>query len=164
MGKNRHNESGYTLTELLPVVAIFSILLGLITVNLVNSKQKASLSSSITQLVSDIKQQQTSAMSSDTQGASNTNNYGIYFGQESYTLFRSSSFVATDSANFVINLGDNVQFSSVSLPLSSVVFLRQSGEVLGFNPSLNTVIIKNTQNNQQKTMQINRYGVITQVN
>ena len=146
------------------VVSIFSTLLGLITINLLNSKQRASFNSSIIQLVTDIKQQQTSAMSLDTQGANGTSNYGIYFGLANYTLFRGSQYVATDSANFVINLGDNVQFSSVWLPLSSIIFLRQSGEVSGFDPSLNTVIIKNTQNNQQKTLQINRYGVITQVN
>ena len=157
-------QCGYTLTELMVVVTIFSLLLGLITINLLNSKQKASFNSSLTQLVSDIKQQQTSAMSLDTQGANTTSAYGIYFGQTSYTLFRGSAYVATDGANFVINLGENVQFSSVSFPGSSIIFQKLSGEILGFNPNLNSVTIKGTQNNQQKTIQINRYGVITQAN
>ncbi len=151
--------------ELIIVLAIFSALFGITTINLLNTREKTSFTSSLTLLTSDIKQQQTKAMSLSVEGqAVTTSDYGVHFETTTYTLFRGSSYSAADTTNFVIKLADNVAFSAVTLPSRTVIFSRQSGEVSGFSAGQNTVTIKNSQNNQQKTIHINRYGLITQVN
>lgn len=158
------NARGATLIEIIVVIGIFTTLFGLITVNLLNLPQKASLQSSLTTFISDFKHQQSKAMFLDTNGSLTTSDFGMYFEQNRYTLFRGNTFSPGSSDNFTVALGENVQFASIFFPSSIVVFQRQSGEVLGFNPALNSITLKNTQTNEQKTIQINRYGVITNVN
>ncbi len=136
-------ERGASVLELTVVIAIFATLFGIITVNLFNAGARVSLQSSLTTLLSDIRQQQARAMTVDTNGTNAAKEFGIYFSQNSYTLFIGSSYSATSSANFVIPLGNSITFSSISLPNQSVVFSRQSGEIVGFNNSQNTVTLKN---------------------
>jgi len=160
----RNNEKGVTLTELLITSVLVGLLFGYITINFLRTQQKASSRTSINTVVADIKEQQIKAMVGDTEGRSTIDYYGVYFQPTQYTLFHGASYNAGDSANFVIKLGNTTQFSSITFPSSSVVFSKGSGEIVGFINGSNTVTLKNLQSNDTKTITINRYGVITQVN
>lgn len=159
------SQIGSTLVEIMIMMVVLSTLFGLITINLLNTKQKANYNTTLFQLLSDIKTQQTKAMSLGIEGnASTTSDYGIHFESTSYTIFRGSTYTVSNTSNFVVNLGDNMQFSSITFPSSVLIFSRQSGEISSFNSSLNSIILKNSLNNEQKTIKINKYGVITQIN
>ncbi len=138
-------EKGATVLELVTVIGIFATLFGIVSVNVFNAVEKSSLHSSITTLVSDIKSQQIKAMSQETSG--------LYFSQNSYTLF-------TGSENFVVPLGNNVEFSSILLPNNTLTFAKMTGEVIGYNDNMHEITIKNTQNNETKTININKLGVL----
>lgn len=162
--ENKFFQKGITLIELIITMMVLSIIFGLVSVNLLNTRQRTNFNASLNQLLSDIKLQQTKAMSLSVENnAPTTSDYGIHFETETYTLFRGSTYTIGASDNFIIPLGDNMQFSSSTFPGSTIVFSKLSGEILSFNPALNSIVLKNTLNNQQKTIRLNRYGVFTQI-
>ncbi|MBI4080643.1 MAG: type II secretion system protein [Candidatus Levybacteria bacterium] len=156
-------QRGFTFVELVLVIGIFSILLSFVLVNLSNTKHRVSLDTSITSLVTDIKLQQVKAMSGDTDGGVNADQYGLHFQQNDYVLFRGTSFSPVDTANITIPLGENIEITSTSFPNADLVFTRQTGEIVGASGSY-TIIIRNTVRDQQKTIGVNKYGVITAIN
>ena len=152
--------AGFTLPELLIVMAILSILFGLIAPNLLHFRQRSVINTTVDTLASDLKSQQTKAMVGDTEGSGAISDYGIHFETNKYTLFRGSSYSAGNPSNFDVNLDPSVNFSSINLPSSSVVFSRGSGET-GLVSGSDTVTLTDSTNNDQKIIQINRYGAIT---
>ncbi len=149
-------KKGATLIEIIVIMSIFITLAGLVTINLVGAKHKASLSSSLTLLVADLRSQQLKAMVGDTEGRGLEGSYGIYFTTSQYILFH-DLYNPSNSTNFAINLGDNIQVVS---PNFAVSFATGSGE-LTTNTS---IIINNIQTGEQKTIQLNKLGVLTTVN
>jgi prepilin-type N-terminal cleavage/methylation domain-containing protein len=146
---------GFSLVEYMLVMAIFLILAGLGTINLSGAKQRASLSTTVDTLVSDLRGQQLKAMVGDTEGSGSgsASNYGIHFGTSDYTLFRGSY----GTGNFVVNLGDQIQ---VGTPGTEVLFTKGTGEIGGTFQ----VTLKDVSNASSKTITLNRYGVVTAIN
>lgn len=155
---------GFSIAELLLVMGIMAVLLGIITLNLVSVQNRTNLNSSIDILVAEIKQQQTKSMIGDTEGRTSPSSYGVYFETDQYTLFNGTSFNPSAASNIVVELDDNMQFSDIDLVNGSVIFDRVNGEIVGYNPSLSSVTITNTTDKQSRTIQFNRYGVITAIN
>lgn len=153
-------QAGFTIIEALIVMSIFISLIGLSTINLLNAKHKSSLSTSVDTFIADLKQQQIKAMTGDTEGRANSGNYGIFLDAGKYTLFH-DAYSATESTNFNIKLGDNIEFSNVTFPSSQIIFLQGSGEVSGYMSGSNTLTIKDIIDNSQKTILLNEYGVVT---
>jgi prepilin-type N-terminal cleavage/methylation domain-containing protein len=149
---------GFTLVELIIVITVFTTLLLIATVNLVTVKQKSSLTTSVDVLVADMKQQQIKAMVGDTEGRGAANSYGVHFGTNTYVLFYGASYSSGDAGNLVVNLGDNVSF--VNSP-SDLIFTQISGNLQG---GATAVTIKEGTTTIEKTVTINRYGVVTAVN
>ena len=136
--------AGFTIPELIIVMSVFLLLTGLITSNLVNLQRRTSLSTVITTLISDLKQQQIRAMSGDGPSA-----YGVYLEPNRYTLFTGSIYSAGATDNFSINMDGGVTLS----PTTQIVFAQRSGET-----STTTITVTNTNSNQTKTITINQYG------
>lgn len=156
------NHKGFSLLELIVSITIVSILFALVIINLLNVKQKASLSTSIDTLITDIRNQQLKAMVGDTEGQSSMSNLGIYFATDRYTLFH-GNYSPTDPSNFTITLGDNIVFGNISFPSSQVVFASKSGEVIGVTGN-QTIVVQDSQEQEQKTLTVNKFGVITEAN
>lgn len=151
-------EKGFSLVEVLIVVAIFTSLLGYSVINLLGSREKSNISSSSQTLISDIRLQQQKSMN----GEDSANvDHGIYFGTDNYVLFKGSTYNISDPANFNINLGDNITLDTVEFLDRVLVFTHGSGEIFNFNPLSNSLTIKNTINSEEKTIYINKYGVIS---
>lgn len=157
------HKKAFTVVEMTVVLGMIATLLAYSIINLSTIQHKAYLSSTIDTFVSDLKQQQLKAMVGDTEGRSTNDYYGIYFSTNSYAMFHGSTYVV-DPSNPVIPLTTNVTFSNIAFPQSQVVFNKGSGEVVGFSNGSNTVTMKNSVTNEMKTITINRYGVITQIN
>ena len=144
-------------------MAIFAILASFLSINMINTQPRASLNSTITSLVADIKHQQLKVISGITKDESNSD-FGLYFDTNSYILFAGSSYSPSDSSNFEVNLDDNLFFSNVTLVNSSIIFSQNTGDVAGFVDGSDTVTLTNSLSNDQKVITINRFGSIISVN
>lgn len=158
-------QAGITYVEVMVGLAMFSLLLTLTTINFPNIIQRASMDATVVTTVSDIKDQQLKAMV----GADNVDetftSFGIHFQPDRYTLFRGSTYNNPGNAtNYVVMLGDPIQFQTINLPNSQIIFSVRNGEVQNFNSAQNSITLINTVSNQQKTIQFNRLGVVTSIN
>lgn len=154
-------KNGFTIPEVALTIAITTILLSFILMNLFRAPSQAVVTDFVATLSSDLKSQQLHAMTLDTQGTGTESDYGVYFETNKYTLFRGSSYSAGNSSNFVINLDSGLNFSSITFPSSQLIFSKGSGEVSGFAPGSNTVTLINTQTGVQKIITVNKLGSIS---
>jgi prepilin-type N-terminal cleavage/methylation domain-containing protein len=156
-------QKGFSLVELLISVTIFAMLIGIITLNLNTAQHKATISTSLETLLTDLNQQQIKAMVGDTEGRTDADNYGIHFDSTSYTLFH-GTYSGSETTNFSIIL-PTIQQITTTFPSSQVIFQKGSGNVVGFDPNNeNTITLSDTVNGEQKVIELNRFGVVTAVN
>ncbi len=155
----KKSKSGFTLIELVIVIGIALTLFGFITLSLTTGQRNISVNAATDTLISDISSQQTKAV----QGEGDSS-HGIFFEEDKYILFRGDSYSPTDPENFEIKLGQEIIFSDISFLGSQIVFTQKSGEVSGFSEINNVVTISDAKGQEEKTIQINSLGVITQVN
>ncbi|MFH1832605.1 MAG: hypothetical protein ABH816_00360 [Candidatus Levyibacteriota bacterium] len=160
----KFNKKGFSVVELIVVFGVTAIIFGLITFNLLRAQYSSSLNGQFLKFVADVREQQLKAMIGDTEGRSQSDDYGVRFEANRYILFHGSSYNANDPTNFIIYLDQNLEFSSTSLPGETIVFNKGSGEIAGFISGQNTLTLKNIQDNEQKTLTFNKYGVISGVN
>lgn len=157
------NEKGFSLPEIIIALGIAIILFGFVGLNLFKTQHTVALSSSLEPLLVDLANQQTKAMTGNTEGRASSDSYGVYLGSTNYTLFHGSLYNPSDLSNFTVNLEQNIQFGTITFPSRVVIFSSGSGEIAGFTNGSNTFVIKNILGNEQKTVTLNRYGVITSV-
>jgi Tfp pilus assembly protein FimT len=157
-------KSGFTLIELIIVMTITIMLIGIATVSLTSIQNKTYLGTTVDSLISDLKQQQLKAMTGNTEGRATSDSYGIHFNSNSYVLFHGTTYSSSDLTNFTVPLNGGLTFSSITLPGSNLIFSQISGEVSGYSSGADTFTLKNGTINQQKTIRINRYGTIIQIN
>lgn len=152
----RTNSAGFTLVELAVVIGVLATLLGIATISLGNVQQKASINTTVQTIISDMKGQQIKAMIGDTEGRVSASAYGVHFDANQYVLFNGSTYSALEPSNFVVPLPPNLQ----CMTPTDIIFSQREGEL----PSATSIIIKNVTNNEEKTIQLNKYGVVTGVN
>lgn len=149
--------NGFTLIELLVSMGILLVLLAITAINITRLPSSAAQSSSYDLLVSDIRSQQTKAMSGFA-----SSSFGIHFEVTSYTLFQGTTYSPGDSSNFVVNLDPNLSFSGSLFPTdpsgSHVVFTSGSGDVAAYIAGNDSIEIKNNATGDVKTLRINKYG------
>lgn len=153
--------SGFTLIEFLVVISIFAVLATLAVINLLKPQTQASVATTAVTLIADIRRQQLAAMAGDSGNTSTSQPQGIFFETNKYTLFVGSTYSAGAIDNFVINLDNNLTFSSITFPASTLVFSKRNGEVSGFVDASSSVTVRNTQSGEQVTISVNRYGAIS---
>ncbi len=139
---------GFTVVELLVSMGILAILFALTTINLGRLPSANSQAAAIDILISDIRSQQTLAMSTNS-------SYGVHFESGSYTLFTGSSYSPGNPTNFSVNIDPGLAFVNITFPGNSIVLSPGSGEVVGGGGSFT---IENSQINQNQVVNINKYG------
>lgn len=155
---------GFTLPELIVTIGIFAVLIGLVTINIVRSQYKTSLDSATSLIIAGLNNQKMKAYTGDTEGRASNDSYGIYLENTSYVLFHGPNYSPGDLSNVTIPLDDTIQIVSNNFPQSQIVFASGSGQLSGFLPGSNFFTLRNMQNGEQKTITINRLGVVTEVN
>lgn len=152
---------GFTLIELILVMSIFMTLTAFATPSLLGGRSQVDINTTMSTVIADIKNQQLKSMIGDTEGRAESDSYGVHFETNSYTLFHGSNYVEGDPSNAVIPLEGSTQFGTVSFPGRQVVFVRGSGEILGFVAGADSVSLFNPSNNQTRVIVLNQYGVVT---
>lgn len=147
------NKRGFVFIELIVVLGILSVLISIAVVSISNSRRRATLTASVDTLVSDIKSQQTKAMT----GLSDE---GVRFETTHYVLFDGATYSSSDPSNFTVPLDERANFSVINVPNARIVFASRSGEILEFSPQEHSVTLTQLDSNDTKTIQFNRYGTI----
>lgn len=153
-------KSGFTIIELLVTLSVFATLATFISINLINPQKKSSIDTQVQTVISDIKSQQIKSMLGATNGQPASQKHGVYFTQNNYVLFSGNSYNPLDSSNFEVTLEGDVQIST-TLPLSTLLFEKISGEVTSFTNGQNTITFTNPTDNQNKTFSVNYLGSVS---
>ncbi|MBU1102325.1 type II secretion system GspH family protein [Patescibacteria group bacterium] len=117
-------KEGFSLIELVVVIAILLILAGFFLISLNLLRHKNSLDYSAQEIIKMLRLAQNKTLASE--GASS---FGVYFESNKLTLFKGTSFNPFDTENQERKLADDVVISQISLAnaTSSVVFDRLTG-------------------------------------
>ena len=152
---------GFTFLEVVITIGILFTILGLITINLLNTRNRASLSTTVDLLITDIQNQQLKSLSANTEGRSTLDDYGVLIENTSYTLFH-GTYTSGAPTNIVFQIDTPLSLST-SFPNSQVIFIKSTGEISNFANGQNTITIEDTSQNISKTIHFNSLGVITNV-
>lgn len=153
------------MVELVVVVSIVMILTAFLAVNLPNLQSSSSINAAVDELIPEIRQQQMKAIQGDTEGRASGDNYGIHFDATQYVLYHGITYNPADPDNIIIPLKNNIETSSVAFLSNNLLFASVSGEVVNFVSGSNSIVLRDTNNtNQTKSIQINRYGIVVQIN
>jgi len=161
---NHAHRQGVTLVEMMVVMGVVAILFTLGTVSILGVQRNASVNSSLEKLTTDVREQQSKTMLGDGEKQVIASASGIYFTQNNYVLFRGNSYNSTDPSNYVVNLDPGWSFDTINFPNSTIIFSRGSGEISGFTIGQDNVVLKNSGNNETRTVTFNRYGAIVSIN
>jgi prepilin-type N-terminal cleavage/methylation domain-containing protein len=153
-------QAGFTLVEVLIVMGLMAVLITMTTISLIRPQTSASIASTVSQLVNDLKAQQLRSMSGNSGSATSAQANGVYVQSGTYTLFKGSTYSAGDADNFAVSVTNGVTLST-TFASTQVVFTKGTGEVTGFSAGANTITVTNATSGQTKTITLNRYGVIT---
>ena len=156
-----NSRPGFTLVEILIIMGILAILFTISSLNLSNTVPQNALTNATELLVADLKQQQLSALTGNTEGQSVNSNYGIYFTTQKYTLFRGSTYSVGNTSNYNVPL-DDIDTSTTAAG-SIIVFEKNSGQILNFVPSGNTITLTHNNIGKTSTITINKYGIIESI-
>lgn len=155
-------EKGVTIVELLVVMGILAIIFSFTFIGIASLRDRTVISTTITSMLSDIKQQQIKAMIGDTDGNPNRGPYGVYFADSSYTVYPGDTYSAANTKNFMVGLDPTVRIQT-TLPNNTLIFTEGSGELANFAQGQNTIIVSVSDTGEQKTITFNKYGVVTSV-
>ncbi|PIR61404.1 MAG: hypothetical protein COY81_05455 [Candidatus Pacebacteria bacterium CG_4_10_14_0_8_um_filter_43_12] len=151
---------GFTLVELLLVLGLFTIIFALSNISLTGLIAKTSTQEFTQTVISDLRRQQNRAMTGDAAGGM-AQAYGVRFETISYILFAGDTYNPLASDNILVQLPVDLQFQTINLPQQQVIFSQQSGEVFSYASETDTLILRNTTNNESVTIKFNSLGVIT---
>ena len=157
------NNKGFTLIEVVVVFGIIIALAGIVLASSFNFRTSTEINSVINKLITEIKNQQIKAMTGDTEGSLQIDNFGIYFFETKYTLFHGDTFSLSDPSNFDINMESDIKIRN-SFPNNTIIFAPGSGEIVPFIDGSNTITINDVNNFLSKTIQLNKYGSVINLN
>lgn len=147
-----YKKKAFSLVELLTAVGIIAILFSLSVPQLFRLRDRNTLQTSSTKLISLIRQQQLNAMNSP-------NLYGIYFDQSFYALFTGTRYISTDSTNTVVTFDYPLALTTIDVPSSQIIFASGSGEITSFSNLHHSLTLEDVVHNEQSIIQFNSLGV-----
>lgn len=151
-------DKGASLLEILLVMGISAILMAFIGLAVTSPSQKQDLVLTVADVTASLNEARSRAMNSDTSYAGSAKRFGVRFETSRYIIFGGSTYSASDTTNFSIDLPSNFSFSTINLPNNQVVFELLNGEVVSYNSSQNSVTVNENNTNQTKTISINKLG------
>ena len=167
---SRSKETGVTLIELIIVISLLSVILTLGSINLFRPYQTATLDAAAENIKSLVREAQSKAINTDTQGDPASDDYGVHFESDKAILFKGATYSNGNPANFEVSLTNNIT-ATPNLPCPSppgncnnVVFQRISGEVVNFSGSQNSVCLTEGSSGKNILLSVNFVGVVNTQN
>lgn len=157
---NQWSKRGFTFVEMVVIMGIFATLAAIVTVQALGYQRRASVSQVAEILVSDIRSQQTKAMTGATVGGVDPPGFGVYLEGTRYILFTGLSYSAADPRNRIVTIPENVTVQNNTFPDQSIVFLAGSGELNGFSSGQNRFVLMENAGMATKTIEFNRLGLL----
>lgn len=154
---------GFTYIEIIVVSGIVTTLFAIGSVVLFRSQQRTTRAVTVDALITDLKSQQTNAMSGLLEGGGSSERYGVKMLSNSYVLFRGSEYNAADTHNRTIVPEDGSIFST-TFPTNVIAFEKGSGEIISFISGADSITATSLNTTDQKTIRLNRYGIVVSVN
>jgi prepilin-type N-terminal cleavage/methylation domain-containing protein len=149
---------GFSLIELLIVIAIISVLSAVMIPTLASFRGQQALKNTTEDLVSLL-----NTARSDTQGSLNSTNYSVYIDSSSATYFVGSVYISNAPTNKKI-----LYNSAVTIPISGGVNLNGGGNIVSFSRlsgdtiNYGTIVIQlSSDANRSKTITINKTGTVS---
>ncbi len=149
---------GINLLEILIVIAIMSILISIIILNLSKFRNEQSLQNTVSDVISLLNQAR-----NDTISSKDSMTYGVHLESTRAVLFQGSTFTEPNSNNKEIDFD-----ASVTVPASDGINLTGGGSDVLFNriegdtSDYGTIIIRLVSDaTRQKTITINQTGIVS---
>lgn len=156
--KNRgaREREGFTLMEVLVVLAIVSVLVVIAVSNFRSSKDKKELDSLVNSIVFDLEQAKANAMS-----GKNGQNQGIKFNASSYVTFGGSAYIASNQSNVTVPVTAGYQLAN-TIPGTddAIVFSRITGNT---NVTATVTVSRISDATKKKDIVIGNLGDVTVV-
>lgn len=151
--ENIRKQKGFSLIEVLAVMAIGAVLIGLATTYYSNSQVRTDIHSQASNLVHYLRLSQSAAIS----GQDNAN-HGIHFDENGYTVFVGTEYDEEETSNVVKNLDGTLFFSEINLNGGGydVIFEKGTGETLNHG----TITISSSAITKEIVITINSIGTI----
>ncbi len=149
--------SGYSFIEIILSMGIFLTLASMATVIGFNSLNRTQFNTSLELLISDLASQQQKAINRQI-GNSDNQAHGIYFKNNSYTLFSGLEYQDEDVQNEEIILENGITIENINLPNDQIIFSQNSGFVDQYQATQSSIIIFS--NMRSVKLNFNRYGVV----
>lgn len=138
-------------------MTILATLFSLTWINVMNPIKDTSTDSALQILIADLKSQQHNAMIGLTDNESPAS-YGIFFEETGYTLF-AGPYTEGAEKNYEVSLEPGLSLSTTLV--GSQVLQHLSGEVVGHNPSADTITISYDELQTQEQLEINALGAMS---
>lgn len=156
INNKKYKTSGFTLMEIIIVIAIITIISSIVLFNLSNFRNEQDLKNTEMEIVSLLDKARQNTLSSV-----NSNNYSVHFEVDKAVLFSGSIYSALDSSNEKINFNANISIPAIdgiNLGVgSNVTFERLTGETTG-----GVLILRlKSDASKQKTITINKTGLVS---
>ena len=155
-------QRGFTLIETLIVMAVFVFFMGMVIINILNLEPQISLTTSTSTIIADIRKQQFKTLTGNTSN-NQISDFGIHLDSDKYTLFSGNIYTQGVPENSIITLPDNISIPEITFQESNIIFVKQTGEINDFVNGSNTFRVKNSITNEEKTITLNKLGVVTGV-
>lgn len=153
-------KKGFTQVELLLVVGILAVLLSLGTVIFSNFARQDQLMVEARKIESLLNEARMKTVAGFSLGEAQSQNFGVYFQVNQIVLFSGSSYDSLNPKNQIFTLPTELEIKSISLPSGSIVFEKISGEVLNFDPNLNSLILNDQKSDQEKRISVQQLGTV----
>lgn len=120
--------SGFTLIELVVVIAILILLLGVVLPNFNFFQRQSALESATQEITGALRLAQNKTLASEDASA-----FGVYFESDKFIIFKGATFYPSSPDNIIYNLNSSLKISEVNLGGgNSLVFSRLSGETANY--------------------------------
>lgn len=145
--------NGFTLLEILIIVAIMAVLVGVTVATFVSFRNAQTLDRDTDAIVSALREARSQTLVSQ-----NASVYGVHLASSTVTLFTGSSYSAGTASNVVTNLTSTNIISTLTLTGNGtdIVFKRLTGET----DQDGTLVLKSSATNNARTVTVYKTGLI----
>lgn len=153
-------KKGFTLIEVLLVISILAILLTLGTVVFNSFGRKDQMSVEAREIEAVINEAKVKTLAGFSLGGDESLNFGVYFQTDRYILFPGITYDSLNTHNQEFLLPESLEITPIFFPSNSVVFEKITGEVVGFIPDQNYLLLNDKRSTEEKKISVNQVGVV----